>query len=184
MKLSNLISKTAGIVCIILAFIGSVYSKPQTGPNRTPLRQDQAQKDGAPKQPNAPANLNEAQLNRLIISRLDLTQEQRQRIRQIQRSYQPLLKSANEDIQQKRRALYDALYSDTYDEAVVTQRTTEFADAQAAVIRLRFKQESEFRQVLTPDQVRQFRKMRDLVQTVQGARQNKPNPASDDPGRN
>jgi len=183
MKPRNTILRTVSAVAVVMLFAVIVaFGRPKQQPLPNPLRQQQAQKDGAPKQPNAP---NEAQINRLIISRLDLSQDQRQRIRQIQRENQPLIKNANLNVQEKRRALDDALYNDNYDDSLVTQRVSDLVEAQAAAVRARFKQEASIRQVLTPDQVREFRKMRDVANSVQGMRQNqkKADGRVEDPGQ-
>ncbi len=48
------------------------------------------------------------------------------------------------------------------------KRLAEFAAAQAAQVKLNFQRESALRQVLTPEQVREFRKLREIAQAVQG----------------
>jgi Spy/CpxP family protein refolding chaperone len=180
MKLSYLralITRTcciAGMVLLVFAVGSFAQARKQTGKVGNQLRQGQdpppETKQGAPNKPNAQnrPNIPEGQLNRLIFEKLDLTQDQRQRIRIINRDTQQSIQQANQEVKRRQRALEDTIYADGFDEAVYNQRLSELADAQAAAVKLRFKRESALRQVLTPEQVREFRKLREIAQAAQG----------------
>jgi len=162
------------MVLLVFALGGYAQARKQTGKTGTQLRQGQdpppENKQGAPNRPNAQnqQSLNPGQLNRLIFEKLDLTKDQRQRIRIINRDTQPSIQSANQEVKMRRRVLEDAIYADVFDEAIYNQRLAEFAAAQAAAVKLNFQREAALRQVLTPEQVREFRKLREVAQAAQG----------------
>jgi len=83
---------------------------------------------------------------------LGLTQDQIQKIRLINAELQNQRQQAGLRLRQARRALADAVESPTPDEALISQRSSEMAEAQAATIRLRSLTEARILQVLTPDQ--------------------------------
>ena len=114
-----------------------------------------------------PRNSMKPRLTRLILSKLDLSRDQVQRIRQITKENQPLIQSANQEAQRRRKALDEAIYGDVFDQAIVTQRVNDLAAAQSEAIKARYQNEAAIRQVLTPEQVRQFRNMRDVGQAVE-----------------
>lgn len=97
---------------------------------------------------------------RALLARLNLTPEQRARLREIRRQSEPEARALTRRLNQARRALDEAIYSEETDEAAVEQRAREMADAQAAVVRLRALTELRVRRVLTPEQLQTFRALR------------------------
>ena len=175
--LSALITRTCCIASVILltfAVGGFAQARKQTGKNASQLRQGQdpppENKQGAPNRPNAQnqPNIKDPKLNRLIFDNLDLTQDQKQQIRMINRDSAPAIQRANQEILRRRKALEETIYADVFDENVFNQRMSDVVQAQAELLRLNLRKEAAFRQVLTPEQVRLFRKLREVALQVQG----------------
>jgi Spy/CpxP family protein refolding chaperone len=91
---------------------------------------------------------------------LNLTPEQVQKIRAINQELKDERQAANLKLRQAQRALAEAVESPTPDEALISQRSREVAEAQANTIRLRSLTEARILQVLTPDQRVKLREMR------------------------
>jgi Spy/CpxP family protein refolding chaperone len=102
---------------------------------------------------------------------LNLTAEQIQKVRDINFELKDQRQAANQRLRLARRALDEAIESPTPNEALIAQRSKEFADAQANSIRLRSLTEARFLQVLTPEQRAKVREIRAHNQALQDARQ-------------
>ena len=102
-----------------------------------------------------------------LMRRLNLSPEQRLRLREIRRQGEPETRELARRVRLARRALDEAVYADAADEALVEQRARELAAAQAALIRLRASTELKVRGVLTPEQLRAFRELRRQAQQQQ-----------------
>jgi Spy/CpxP family protein refolding chaperone len=112
----------------------------------------QTQEGAAPQpNPNDPVSL---------LGQLNLSPEQTAQMRSIQSESVPQAQALNRRLNQARRALDEAIYSDTVDEAQIEQRARDVADAQAALVRFRAQTELRVRRVLTPEQLQQFRIIR------------------------
>lgn len=94
------------------------------------------------------------------LKELELTTEQIEKIRNINRVNRPLIRAAQQRLQRANRALDEAIYSDSLDENLIEQRVKEVQAAQAELLRLRIKTEVELRKVLTPEQLQKFRQLR------------------------
>ena len=105
----------------------------------------------APANPNDPASL---------LTQLNLSPEQTAQMRSIQGESVPQARALNQRLNQARRALDEAIYSDAVDEALIEQRARDVAEAQAALVRLRAQTELRVRRVLTPEQLQTFRRLR------------------------
>ena len=110
------------------------------------------QQEGAAAQanPNDPVSL---------LGQLNLSQEQIGQMRAIQGESVPQARELTRRLNQARRALDEAIYSDTVDESLIEQRARDVADAQAALVRLRAQTELRIRRVLTPEQLQTFRNL-------------------------
>jgi Spy/CpxP family protein refolding chaperone len=102
------------------------------------------------------------------ISQLNLTPEQRQQIRSIRQGNQAERAAINQRVREANRSLEEALDSDTPDEAVVEQRTRDLGAAQAAAMRMRILTEVRIRKVLTLEQLRILRTLRQQARQVDG----------------
>lgn len=118
---------------------------PQPSPTNRPGTQNQ----------NAPAR------PRSLLDLLNLTPEQRQQIREIRRRNNRNGQLVATRLRQAQRALDEAIYADQLDEHEIEARIQELADAQAAVTRHRARVELEIRRVLTLEQLRLFRQLRE-----------------------
>jgi hypothetical protein len=81
-------------------------------------------------------------------------------MRSIQSESVPQAQQLNRQLNQARRALDEAIYSDNVDEALIEQRARDVAEAQAALVRFRAQTELRVRRILTPEQLQTFRNLR------------------------
>jgi len=91
---------------------------------------------------------------------LNLTPDQVQKIRAINLELKDQRQAAGFRLRQAQRALAEAVESPTPDEALISQRSGEVAEAQANTIRLRSLTEARVLQVLTPEQRVKLREAR------------------------
>lgn len=87
-----------------------------------------------------------------LIRQLNLTPEQREQIRSIREHNKEERAANSERLRMANRALEQTLDSDNPDEAVVEQRVSDVAAAQASVARMRILTEIRIRRVLTLEQ--------------------------------
>jgi len=87
------------------------------------------------------------------INQLNLTPEQRQRIRTIFETNKTERQSTNRRLREANLALTQALDAEPIDENVIDQRLNELAAAQAAQMRMRIQIELKIRRELTPEQL-------------------------------
>lgn len=99
-----------------------------------------------------------------LMRRLNLTPEQRTRLREIRGQSEPEARELVRRVRLARRALDDAIYADSADEALVGRRARALSEAQAALLRLRTATELKVRHVLTPEQLQLFRELRSRAQ--------------------
>ena len=94
------------------------------------------------------------------VTALGLTPDQVAKIRGIRQQNRFERQTTQQRLNQARRALDQAIYSDEASDAIIEQRVHEVAEAQAAEIRLRATTELSIRRVLTPQQLNTFRTIR------------------------
>ncbi len=94
------------------------------------------------------------------ITILNPTPEQRARIRAIREQNRDERAAINQRLREANRALEETLDSDNPNEAVVEQRLSELSAAQADQMRMRVLTEVRIRQVLTPEQQKLLRTLR------------------------
>ncbi|MER3426715.1 MAG: hypothetical protein C4334_01245 [Pyrinomonas sp.] len=134
---------------------------PATKPANQPPPANRAVAQPSPSnRPNA-QNQNAPTRQRPLLDLLNLTPEQRQQIREIRRRNNRTGQLVTTRLRQAQRALDEAIYADQLDEREIEARIQELADAQAAVTRHRARVEMEIRRVLTPEQLRLFRQLRE-----------------------
>jgi len=142
-----LVAASCGFAFALL-FSAAPGARAQTGAAPPPT---QAQESAATQaNPNDPAAL---------LKQLNLSPEQIAQVRAIQSENVPQARTLNQRLNQARRALDEAIYSDTVDEALIEQRARDVAYAQAALVRLRAQTELRVRRVLTPEQLQTFRQL-------------------------
>src|SRR5215210_2151938 len=88
--------------------------------------EQEAQQQASPQNPERAANL---------VQRLNLTREQRLRLREVRDQSAAELRAHTRRVRLARRALDEAIYADTVDQALVEQRSRELSAAQSAFVR-------------------------------------------------
>lgn len=91
---------------------------------------------------------------------LNLTPEQQAEIRRLSAQSASERRELQRRWQLARRALDEAIYSVTADEATIELRAREAAEAQSAIVRMRALTEYRIRRVLTPEQLQTVRDLR------------------------
>lgn len=102
---------------------------------------------------------------------LNLSPEQRERIRAIREQMRDERAAINQRLRETNRALEEELDSDNPNDAVVEQRLRDVAEAQAASTRMRVMTEIKVRRVLTPEQIATLRTLRQNVRDYRRDRQ-------------
>ena len=103
------------------------------------------------------------------IEQLNLTPEQRQKIRMIFEESKAQRQMTNRRLREANIALDQALDTQPVDEALVEQRINELATAQAAQLRMRIQTEMKIRRELRPEQLATLRQLRLHVRDFRGA---------------
>ena len=106
-----------------------------------------------------PRGLGQGQMRALIrvFRQLDLTNEQRQKLRELNRTHGNQLPVLTRLLRAQNEALDEALYGHNFDAKVAEQRAADVAATQAEIIKTRAKMMSELRQILTDEQAGKFR---------------------------
>lgn len=94
------------------------------------------------------------------IRELNLSPEQRERIRAIREEMRDQRAAINQRLRETNRALEDVLDSDSPNDALVEKHLRDVADAQAASLRMRIQTERKVRSVLTSEQLATLRTLR------------------------
>jgi len=94
------------------------------------------------------------------INQLNLTPEQRQRIRTIFEDNKTERQKTNRRLREANIALTQALDAEPIDENAIDQRLNELAAAQAAQMRMRIQIELKIRRELSPEQLATWRRLR------------------------
>jgi Spy/CpxP family protein refolding chaperone len=109
-----------------------------------------------------------------MLGPLNLTQDQIQKIRSINAELREERQAAGMRLRLAQRALGEAIQSPTPDEALISQRSKEVAEAQANTIRLRSLTEARILQVLSPGQRVKLRELRQQAMTRRNGNQQNP----------
>ncbi|HEU4477896.1 MAG TPA: Spy/CpxP family protein refolding chaperone, partial [Pyrinomonadaceae bacterium] len=102
---------------------------------------------------------------------LNLSPEQRERIRAIREETRGERAAINQRLRETNWALEEVLDSDNPSEAVVEKHLRDVAEAQAASLRMRIATEMKVRRVLTPDQLTTLRTLRQNARNLRRERQ-------------
>ena len=95
-----------------------------------------------------------------LLAELDLSKEQIQQIRRINREKQPFRRAAQKRLEEAKRNLDQAIYADVTSETEVQSRLKEVQIAQAEVFKIRSMTEYAVRKILTAEQLSKFREIR------------------------
>lgn len=96
-----------------------------------------------------------------LLAELDLSPDQIQQIRRVNRENQPLRRAAQQRLREANRRLDAAIYADSADETEIENKLKEAQTAQAEVLKLRSATEYAVRKILTPAQLVKFREIRE-----------------------
>ncbi len=139
-----------------------------------------AQENPNPPSTNTPSPQPEKPRN--LLEFLNLTPEQIQQIRAIQRENRPALQQAQKTQRDAQTALQEAIYAEVTDQNLVEQKIRQLTEAQKSVVEIRSRIEFRVRQVLNAEQLTKFKdlrqrfeQMRQQQQERQKARQQTPN---------
>lgn len=96
-----------------------------------------------------------------MLSRLDLTQEQKDQVKAIQDKHKEEFRSVRQKIQEGKKALDEAINADTFNEQKIREASGALSANMETEAVLQGKIFSEIRAVLTPEQIEQMKKMRE-----------------------
>jgi periplasmic protein CpxP/Spy len=108
-----------------------------------------------------------------IFSQLNLTDDQKAKMKQIRESFAATNKPLHEQLRAKRRELRQANQGGTFNEALATQKLTEMAGLQAKLMGERMRLHQEMLSVLTAEQKAQLEQRKAQFKTREGGRHRK-----------
>jgi protein CpxP len=110
-----------------------------------------------------------------FFKQLNLTEDQKAKIKQIRESFAEKNKPLREELRAKRQELRQANEGGTFNEALATQKLTEMAGLQAKLMGERSKLHQEMLSVLTAEQKAQLEQSKAQFKTRRGERRNRNN---------
>lgn len=110
-----------------------------------------------------------------FFKQLNLTEDQKARIKQIRQSFAETNKPLREQLRAKRQELRQASEGGTFNEALATQKLTEMASLQARLMGERARMHQETLSVLTAEQKAQLEQSKAQFKTRRGERRNRTN---------
>lgn len=113
-------------------------------------------------------------------SRLNLTDDQKAKMKQIRESFMASNKPLLDQVRAKRQELRQASEGGTFNEALATQKLTEMASLQAKLMGERFKLRQEMQSVLTAEQKTQLEQMKAQFKTHRGGHRGESGPRNED----
>ncbi|HKP46154.1 MAG TPA: Spy/CpxP family protein refolding chaperone [Pyrinomonadaceae bacterium] len=103
-----------------------------------------------------------------MFANLNLTDDQKARMKTIRESFADRTKSLREQLRAKRQELRQANDNGTFNEALATQKLTEAAGLQAKLMGEQFRLHQEMLTVLTPEQKTQLEQARQQFKSAHG----------------
>ena len=150
------------IALVFTAFILTVSFSTASAQEETSTDNEPKQSFNKPNRPN-------------LLAELDLSIDQIQQIRRINRDKKPFLRDAQQKVRQANRSLDQAIYADETNETEITARLKDLQTAQAEVSAIRSMTEYAVRKILTPAQLVKFREVRQrFMQDVENRIINRP----------
>jgi protein CpxP len=105
-----------------------------------------------------------------LFSRLNLTDDQKTKLKQIRESFATTNKPLMEQLRAKREELRQASEGGTFNEALATQKLTEMAGLEAKMMGARFQLHQEMLSVLTAEQKTQLDQLKTQFKDRRGGR--------------
>src|SRR6266404_6570062 len=118
--------------------------------------------------------------NGAFLNRLNLTDDQKAKLKQIRESFAERNKPLLEKLRAKRQELRQASEGGTFNEALANQKLTEMAGLQAKLMGERFKLHQEMESVLTAEQKAQLEQMKAQFKSHRGGRRGMSGPRDDE----
>ena len=115
-----------------------------------------------------------------LFARLDLTDDQKAKIKAIRQSFMESNKPLFEQLRAKRQELRQASEGGTFNEALATQKLTEAAGLEAKLMGARFQRRQQMLSVLTPEQKTQLDQLKAQFKTNHGGRRGQGGPRGDE----
>lgn len=106
----------------------------------------------------------------LMLRGLDLTDAQKEQIKQIRESHSATIKSLREQVHTVMRDVHQANQGTTFDEAAVSQKLAQIAPLQAKLMAEEFKIRQETLAVLTAEQKAKMEQLREQFKTKRAER--------------
>ena len=105
-----------------------------------------------------------------LFARLNLTDDQKAKMKQIRETFATTNKPLMEQLRAKRKELRQASEGGTFNEALATQKLTEMAGLQAKLMGARFQIHQQMLTVLTPEQKTQLDQLKTQFKERRGGR--------------
>ena len=115
-----------------------------------------------------------------VFARLNLTDDQKAKMKQIRESFGETNKPLLEQLRAKRQELRQANEGGTFNEALATQKLTEMAGLEAKVMGARFQLHQQMLSVLTADQKAQLDQLKAQFKDHRGGRRGMGGPRDDE----
>lgn len=115
-----------------------------------------------------------------IFARLNLTDDQKAKIKTIRQSFMESNKPLFEQLKAKRQELRQASEGGTFNEALATQKLTEAAGLEAKLMGARFQLRQQMLAVLTPEQKTQLDQLKAQFKTNHGQHRGQGGPRGDE----
>lgn len=100
-----------------------------------------------------------------LFSRLNLTDAQKEQMKQINQSYSERTRSLREELRARHQELRRAQSGDSFNESLAAQKLTEISALQVKLMGERFKLRKEMSSVLTTEQKTQLEQLREQMKT-------------------
>ena len=115
-----------------------------------------------------------------LFARLNLTDDQKAKIKQIRQGFMESNKPLFEQLRAKRQELRQASEGGTFNEALATQKLTEAAGLEAKLMGARFQLRQQELPVLTPEQKTQLDQLKAQFKDHRGGRRGEAGPRGDE----
>src|SRR5262245_15727590 len=161
--------KTLGLATALTAtaVAGSIAVAQTVSPNQPPQEQGQKQWRRGGRGGDRNHGFDGMRGDRLF-SQLNLTDDQKAKVKQIHQSFAERNKPLRDQLQAKRQELQQARQGDTFNESLATQKLTEMAALEAKLMGEQFKLHQEMLSVLTPEQKTQLEQAKAQFQQRRG----------------
>jgi len=163
--------KTLGLATVLTgaAVAGSIVVAQSVTPNQSTQEQGQQGRFGR-RGGHGDHSFGDMRGGDRLFSQLNLTDDQKAKMKQLHESFAERNKPLREQLQAKRQELQQARQGDTFNESLATQKLTEMASLEAKLMAEEFKLHQDTLAILTPEQKTQLEQARAQFKTKRGDR--------------